>query len=238
MVVPLRRDLLVTPNDRGLIGVVEGVKNERPQLKRWALIESVGDFLAVCGELDRGNGALAQRFAFVALPDGRVVYADHVAAKSNTKPPIFHGGTIGILNDRNWVHHPNAARTLRFAGGQHVFAAARDEHFRDIEFDPPWYNLDDALGIVALLTTGRAVYQDKPTAARGRREQLFHMSAHALLPAQCVLVLYPAQTAARTRVAAGRCKLIPTEDPLRFSVALDDGKRLDFDLKRLNVETP
>jgi hypothetical protein len=240
--VPLRRDLLVTPNDRGLIGVVEDVKNERPRLKRWELIEAVGDFLAVCGELDRGNGALTQRFAFVALPDGRVVYADHVTATpnaANAKPPTFHGGTIGVLNDRDWVHHERAARTLRFADGQHVFAAAKDENLRDVEFaGSPWFNLDDALGIIALRATGRALYQEKPTAARGRREQLFHLSAGAPLPAQSVLVLYPSQTAARTRFTAGKCKLIPGDDPLRFSVALDDGKRLDFDLERLNVESP
>jgi hypothetical protein len=58
------------------------------------------------------------------------------------------------------------------------------------------------------------------------------------LPARSVLVFYPSQSAARTRLAAGKCKLITGADPQQFSVVLDDGERLDFDLKRLNVESP
>jgi hypothetical protein len=239
MVMPLRKDLLVTPNDRGLIGVVDA-KKETPQLKEWNLIDAVGDFLAVCGELDRGGGALSQRFAFVALPDGRVVYADIVTAiATNTaRPPAFHGGTIGVLNDANWVYHTAATRTLHYAQGQATFDATKDADFRDIEFASPWYNLDNALGIVCLQTTGRQLYRERPTAARGRREQLLHLNAAATFPARAVLVFYPAQSAARTRAVAPKCRLIATADPQKFSVVLDDGKRLDFDLKRFNVDAP
>jgi hypothetical protein len=241
MVMPLRKDLLVTPNDRGMIGVVDA-KNESPQMKQWELIDAVGQFLGVCGELDRGSGALSQRFAFVALPDGRVIYADYVTpAPGNAateKPPAFHGGTIGVLNDANWVYHMPATRTLHFAQGQATFDATKDADFHNIELTSPWYNLDNALGIVCLQTSGKQLYCERPTAARGRREQLLHLSDASALPAQSILVFYPAQAAARTRIAAARCKLIATADPKKFSIVLDDGKRLDFDLKRLNVDAP
>ena len=252
LVLPLRKDLLLAPNDRGLIGAVADVKNERPVLKQWELIDAARQFIAVCGELDRGSagggggGALAQRFAFVALADGRVVYADVVtaaarrtaaAAGNADKPPAFFGGTIGVLNDRNWVFH-DGSRTLRFAQGEAKFAAAKDADFRDAQFSSPWYNLDDALGIVCLKTTGTQLFRERPTAARGRREQLFHLNANSPLPAASVLVFYPSHTAAQTRDIARRCKLVEGRDRLRFSVVLDDGKQLDFDLARFNVETP
>jgi hypothetical protein len=215
------------------------VKDEKPAMRQWELIEAVHEFLAVCGELDRGAGTLSQRFAFVALTDGRVVYADLVSPTRNTaKPPPFHGGTIGVLNDRDWVFH-DGTRTLRFAQGESTFDAAKDANLRDVELSSRWYNLDDALGIVCVQGSGKQLYRERPTAgARGRREHLFHLNAAARLPAQSVLVFYPNQTAAGTRLAAGRCKFVAGADARHFAVVLDDGKRLEFDLQRLNVETP
>jgi hypothetical protein len=240
MVLPLRKDLLITPNERGLIGVGGDGKSDKPRLVQWDLIDAVGDFLAVCGELHRAEGAFAQRFAFVALPDGRVVYADVVAAL-RTDPPAprtFTGGTVGVLNERDWVHH-DGARTLHHAGGSTDFAAAKDADWRAIDFASPWYNLDGALGIVCLSTSGAQVYHEKPTpGARGRREQLFHLNANSPLPAASVIVFYPSHSPEKTRAAAERCKLIAGRDPRQFSVILDDGTRLNFDLNTFNVESP
>ncbi|MEA2707551.1 MAG: hypothetical protein QOF78_152 [Phycisphaerales bacterium] len=238
MVLPLQKDLLLSPSDRGLIGVVD-LKKESPAVRQWNLIDAVHQFLAVSGELQRGDGVLSQRFAFVALPDGRAVYADIISAiAAEPAPPKFHGGTIAVLNDRDWVHH-DGSRVVRTIRGETHFAASKEANFHDVELSSPWYNLDDALGIVCLSTSGKQIYHERPTTpARGRREQLFHLNDSSALPAKCVLIFYPAQDATRTRDAAERCRLIAGRDPRKFSVVLDDGKRLDFDLNAFNVETP
>jgi hypothetical protein len=75
-VLPLRKDLLLTPNDRSLTGAFDA--KEQPVVRQWDVIDHVGEFFGVCGELIRLDGAAAQRFGFVALADGRVVYADAV----------------------------------------------------------------------------------------------------------------------------------------------------------------
>ena len=102
-----------------------------------------------------------------------------------------------------------------------------DQHFRAVL---------DLLGSDGLL--GALVWPRPGENLFGRREQLFRLNSRSPLPARSVLVFYPSHTAARTRIAAGKCKLIATADPQRFSVVLDDGKRLDFDLEALNVESP
>ena len=245
MVLPLQKDLLLTPNERGLIGTIADRPRETPVVRQWGLIESVGQFMSVHGELSRAEGELAQKFAFIALDDGRTVYADIVrpsgagagagAGAAGNAPPSFLGGTLGILNDRNWVYH-DAERTLYHDAGATPFDANAPSPPDDARLRSPWYNLDDALGIICLHSTGAQVYASRPTAARGRLEQLFHLNASATVPAASVLIFYPAQPASRTRDAAAACKLIASGEPERFDVILDDGKRLKVDLKAFNVE--
>jgi hypothetical protein len=216
-----------------------------PTVRHWDVIEHLGEFSAVCGELFRLDGAAVQRFGFVALEDGRVVYADVVmpikrepAAPPSPPTPTFHGVPIGVLNDRNWVYHDSHARTVHYDKGDVTFSAAKDGGFRTVELNSPWYNVDDALGIVCLNASGKQVYYERPTSTPGRREQLWCLNDSPRLPAASAIVFYPSQPADKTRRAAGRCKFVAGGDPRKFSVTLEDGKRLDFDLKEFNIETP
>jgi hypothetical protein len=241
LVLPLQKDLLLTPNVRSLIGTFDA-RGDKPLVRQWNLIEHVGAFLAVAGELTRLDGAASQLFAFIALEDGRVVYTDLVTPlgrRSATAPaiPHFRGALLGVLNDRNWVYH-DGVRVLRSDQADVEFPAAKGDAFRNVESSAPWYNLDDALGIVCLATSGRQVFDEHPTSAPGRREQLFSLNDTPRLPAASTIIFYPSQPASKTRTAAGRVKLSAGKDPRKFSVTLDDGKRLDIDLIKLNIETP
>src|SRR5262249_12292238 len=78
LVFPLRKDLLLTPNDRSMIGSVksEPKKREMPTIKQAEVSHPAGG-LAVCGIALRGRDQESeQRFAFVAMPDGRTIYAE------------------------------------------------------------------------------------------------------------------------------------------------------------------
>jgi hypothetical protein len=248
LVLPLEKDLLLAPNERGLIGSFDA-PGEQPVVRQWDVIEHVGEFFAVCGEVMRLDGAAVQRFAFAALADGRVVYADVVTplkkddrrggAAAAPPPPRFRGVPVGVLNDDNWVYHTGVGRTLHYDKGEQTFGASKSFDFRTVELTSPWYNLDDKLGVVRLNASGKQVYYERPTAgARGRREQLFSLNDCERLPATAAVVFYPSQPSDKTRQAAGRCRFDAGKDPRRFSVTLEDGKRLDFNLNDFNIETP
>jgi hypothetical protein len=237
MVLPVRKDLLLTPCDRGLVGVVqvEGVKREAPVVKE-ARVSPAKDWLGVAGVLDRGHGALEQRFGYAALPDGRVVYVDVVKRLGPGKVEELDLGTIGVLNDRNWVYH-DGTRTLHIDGGGSItFAAA--EATRDAaatRFTSPWFNLDDCLGIVRVGSSGKAVYHAAPSGTPGRLEQLFHLNHVDGDSGRTVLVFYPGQRSAETAQAAEKVT-VEADGGGRVAVRLEDGRRVAFDLDGLTVK--
>ena len=75
MVMPLDKDLLLSPNERSLIGTVLTVNktSEKPVVQEVNLTSTTMGF-GVSGILSRAGGEVEQRFAFAALPDGRTVY--------------------------------------------------------------------------------------------------------------------------------------------------------------------
>ncbi len=235
MVLPLRKDLLLSPNDRSLIGNIEiGGKRDTPVVKFASIIPMVKT-LAVSGTLDRAGGAMSQRFAFVALPDGRTVYVDALErATAKTQATKIDLGLLGILNEPEWVYQ-TASRTLDFADGQRVFHAQRNSD-ADYEGRSPWYCID-GLGILCLKATGTQRFYGKPTAARGRREQSFVLNKidpEQADGAQTALVFYPNVDADRAAKFARSCKL-DQPSPLRFAITLDDGTTIDVDLSQLTV---
>ena len=75
--------------------------------------------------------------------------------------------------------------------------------------------------------------------ARGRREQLFHLS-HVTTPQRVanVLVFYPGQSAGQTRASAASCKLEPRNELQHPTIRLDDGTLIRVDLAELQVTLP
>jgi hypothetical protein len=234
MVLPLRRDLLCTPNDHGLVGyvTVDGVKKEAPKVQTVSAVESA-EMLQVCGILNRGDGAIEQRFAFVALADGRTVYVDSCKVVGKT-PSSVELGTLGILNDKDWVYG-DGRRTLTYDGGKMLFQAWRAGTEANFEPSYKWYNLD-SMGILVLASSGKQLYVPKPTKAAGRLEQLFHLN-HPKSPDELkptAVVFYPAQTPEETAIISAKVKL-ESADENHFAITLDDGKVIAVDLDKLTV---
>jgi hypothetical protein len=63
---------------------------------------------------------------------------------------------------------------------------------------------------------------------KARLEQLFVLNSAAV-------IFYPDQPWEKTRDVAQRCKFQGDNDARRFSVVLEDGKRIDIDLETLHV---
>src|SRR5439155_392392 len=130
MVMPLGKDMLLTPNDRSLIGQVwiDEKKRDTPVVKKVSLAQ-VTDGFGIAAELSRAEGTIEQHIAFVALGDGRTVYCDSLRMTGEKKPAVINLGTLGVLNDENWVYH-EGKRTLRFDGGERVFTPKTTETFQ------------------------------------------------------------------------------------------------------------
>lgn len=237
MALPFQKDLLLAPHERGLVGHVAaaGVEREQPVVRE-VKVSEIPETLAVAGRIDRAGGRLEQRFTFIALPDGRSVYADRITPVDGAaaEEVTLQLGTLGILNDPTWPYH-DGSRTLHHPGGKHTFVAADAAGAAPVELDSRWYNLDDELGIVCLETGGRQVYAPEPTAARGRLEQLFHLNVRSPGQArtQTAIIFYPGRTAAETATLAEACRLEAGEADERFAIVLDDGLRLEIDLAAL-----
>ncbi len=244
-VMPLREDQLLAPEVRGLIGYVAapGVAREVPMVRE-VVLASRSDLLGVAGVLDRAGGTVAQRFAFLALPDGRVIYADQVQFVGGDRPAQLDLGTLGVLNDRNWPGH-NGTRVLAYAGGARAFAAATAERDSAVDLPSRWFNLD-GLGIVGVAVSGAARYVPAPTGAAGRLEQRFHLN---VVPAATLAgaepgttlayglwVFYPGQTAAATRDVAARCRLRGQAGDPKILLTLDDDSEVMLDLTHLRIE--
>ncbi len=251
MVLPLQRDLLLNPYEKGLVGSVnvEKEKKEYPQVNKTKIVPILNT-LAVTGVLDRGKGVVQQQFAFLALPDNRTIYIDNVIQISTaSKIQSLELGTLGILNDSNWVYH-NGKRTLYHSDGETVFTATGTaSDAAEIKFSSPWYNIDNELGIVCLKITGGQKYVANHNPSRGRIEQLFHLNnlENPVLPikrisktkrllAETVLIFYPGQQWTDTRTVPEKCNIIV--DPKNsscYKIMLEDGKTIVFDLKKLDI---
>lgn len=260
MVLPFQSDLLLTPNEHSIIGLVG---NDAPKMRE-IHVSDFPDTLAVCGIIDRGqpkltrstgkstaqsNSALfEQRFGFVALPDGRTVYVDRLTMTRGGSMPLIALGTLGILNDKHWVYH-NGTRTIHSSCGD-LTANANDTAKPQATFlASPWINVDDRLGIVNLNSDPREEFDPQPTPALGRMgrlEQLLQLNAlsssaiaHAKpgdLLAADAFVFYPMQQSAQTSQIAAKCKLETQTDPNLVTLHLDDGAAISFNLSQFTIE--
>lgn len=248
-ILPLRRDQLISPEPRGLIGYVglPGLTREIPVVREISLAP-LTDALGVNGVLARAGGAVEQRFAFLALPDGRTVYADLLRLTGSARPTLLDLGTLGVLNDPHWPSH-TGTRSLVHDAGTHTFAAATAPSDAPVELRSRWFNLD-GLGIVVLAASGTPRYVPAPTGAAGRLEQRFHLnaisadtlaSANATTPlAHGVFIFFPNQTPTETRAAAARSQLRSAPGSAHVDLLLDDATAVTFDLanNRLTVTSP
>jgi hypothetical protein len=251
MVLPLQKDLLLTPNERSLIGIVaaKGIARERPAVKEIRRCD-VADGFAVCALLERGGGALEQRLAFVALPDGRTVYAENVL-RAAPQPEITQLDlcTLGVLNEPNWVYHQPPRRAISYLDNDEKivrveFAPRPPENEAYYTFGDSTLNLDDCLGMVRpLVYGGGAQYLATPTPARGRTEQMLTLcTVHPGWANKCkpgesiarnVIIFYPGQSAKQTM--GTRCDAEEADGGKRVLLTLEDNKRLSIDYEKLTV---
>lgn len=242
LVMPLEKDLLVTPNERGLVGTVRvgGESDDLPPRALRTVVASTSDTLQVAGILERSGGGVEQRFAFVALPDGRTVYADRLISQT-TQPVDLHLGTVGVLNEPRWVYH-DGHRTLHFSGSSHTFRADDPDTTRPTIVSSPWINLDDRLGVICLAGTGQQAYVPTTRWETGRVEQLLHLNYAGTVAAapgkeltRTALVFYPSASTEATKERAQRCRLEnPTPGTMVFT--LEDGVRIRCDLESLQTQ--
>jgi hypothetical protein len=250
MVLPMDRDMLLTPNERSMIGFVD---NDVPVVKEFK-ISQIPTTLAICGVLERGRprpttrpttrattapapATVEQRFGFVALSDGRAVYVDQHTLLSDKQPTTMNLATIGVLNDKRWVWH-NGQRTISFEGGQRTFVAEQAAQDTPVEIKSRWVNIDDKLGI-GVFGSQKQLYDPHPTRAAGRLEQLFHLNViqqeklNAAKSGDTIagtaLVFYPGQNAQLTRTSVSKC------DYADGVFTLEDGTRIRFDLSGLSI---
>jgi hypothetical protein len=246
-VVPLRHDLLLSPETRGLVGYVglEGQPPDTPVVRNIVLAPLSAGF-GLTGVLERAGGTVEQRVGFLTLPDGRVVYTDRVTATGPLRPTLLDLGTLGVLNDVDWPWH-TGVRTLTSASGTHTFAATRAAQEDPVVFDSPWFHLD-GLGIVRVATSGPARYVPAPSGAAGRLEQRFHLNttpasrvASSLSDqplAHGLFVFYPGASAAQTAAYATRCRLESAPGNPQVRLHLDDGTAVHIDLAALTLSLP
>lgn len=244
LVAPLRGDLLLTPEGRGLIGYVSAQekKAETPLVKQVSVVDLKSGF-GVLAVLQRAEGLVEQRLGFLALPDGRTIYVDRLELTGDALPVVLDLGTLGVLNDVNWPFH-NGKRTLAYQDGTTVFSAAKAASDPVTDFTSPWLNLD-GLGIVRLDASGPARYVPTPSSAAGRLEQRFHLNAPpptALagtkagdVIAHSALVFFPNQSPAETARSADRCKLMSVGGDRLIALQLGDDTRVKFDLGALQL---
>lgn len=246
MTLPLQKDLLLTPYESSMLGAltVDSVRHERSIIKDVRYIELDNGF-AVLGIASRAEGAVEQRFGFVARSDERSVYVDRLYASPDAQIDALELGTIGIANEPHWIYH-RGVRTLSFQRTkEHITGAGLDE--TPFLFSCPWFNVDNVLGIVCLEGSGNQSWIPIHRYQRGRLQQLFvlnHYDERTLpireengLVAETALVFYPGQPHRKTRKAASRCqyKVLPED---RFSICLEDGTSIEFDLNELSINVP
>jgi hypothetical protein len=109
-----------------------------------------------------------------------------------------------------------------------------------------WYNIDDKMGIIALQAPGAQVYDPKPTAAKGRLEQIFHLNQYDVtklsndgkLPlGTTALLFYPGERGKDTADNARKCKLGFSTNASVFRITLEDGSQITIDLNDLKLTT-
>jgi len=244
LVGPLGKDLLVAPNERSMIGFVEaeGQKRERPRAVEIKVTTGTRHF-AVTGRIERGGGAAEQRFGFVRLDGGKVVWADCLVQTSTTAVRRADLGSLSILNDPQWVYY-DGDRALHHEGGREVFRSEGPDDDPPVSFDSPWYNVDDKLGIHVIVATGKQVYHPNHKMGNGRLEQLFHLNqrnfeagaptAEGAVLGRTFVLFAPGEGAAATKQRIG--KLSATGADGKYSLTLASEVQVQINLNQLSVQ--
>lgn len=241
LVQPLERDQLFSPESRSLVGhvVLAGDIGDRPRVHDAMSTETAAG-LGVVGVLRRAGERIEQRFAFIALRDGRVVFADRLTGFEPVPEVRLDLGTLGVLNDSHWPDQ-RSERELHHAAGTFVARAADAGRTPPWDSDSRWMNLDDRFGLIRLAGSGRFRFVPAPTSAAGRLEQRLHLNAgpHNIPPdsdrgdliAFGTALLLPGHTARATAAAAAASTVLSAPGAPLVEVRLSDGLglRIDFD---------
>lgn len=168
MVMPLQKDLLLSPNENSLAGMVrgEGLKDEAPRIrevKAKTLRLRDEDVFTAVGVADRADGSIEQRFAFISSTKGQTSYVDMWRGDDRTATATLDLGLISVLNDPNWVYHD----------GTRGFGSSLQEEMDISRGDPrpQILEIDGVMSVAVLGANGETFFPEKTAPFRGRVEQ-------------------------------------------------------------------
>lgn len=178
MAIPLSRDLLWSPNEASMTGQIDlGGKPDGPRIRDVRVSNDAGVFTAV-GLADRAAGAIQQRFAFVAFPDGPVLYLDRLKGDERTSTATLKLGMVPLLNEPEWVYHESAERVLRMSNGDTLRLPSKPDPKVKIlqSISSSTYDIDGRLGIWCGWPVQRQFFVPNFKFVHGRLEQPLYLS--------------------------------------------------------------
>lgn len=202
-----------------------------------ASLKPLADGFGATVLIRRGGGELAQDAAFVALPDGRCIYAERLRAMRDCALDACMTGIVGVRNDK-YPDVPESAtgtRTLLLPGKRLTFAGfvgdAPDEERQLPAFH--YVNMDDKMGYVLFGSRGiRYINKHRYKRWKGVENTLvlndagpMRLKAGEARPCFAVVVL-PDRTMERTAEEAGRSVLL--SDPAASCLLLECGDTLVY----------
>ncbi|TNJ60023.1 hypothetical protein FE784_36685 [Paenibacillus hemerocallicola] len=202
-----------------------------------ASLEPRADGFGATVLIRRGGGELEQDAAFVALPDGRCVYAERLRAIRDCTIDDCRTGIVGVRNDK-YPDVPESAegtRALLLPGMLLTFEGfagdASDEEQRLPAF--PYVNVDDKMGYVLFGSGGiRYINKHRYKRWKGVENTLAlndagRMSLKAGEARPCfAVVALPNRTMEQTAEAAERSMLL--SDPTAPCLLLECGETIVF----------
>lgn len=173
--IPFTLDLLGSPYEAGFVGTIaaegESQRTLSPRVEEMRVTKREDGF-EVAARLSRCGGAVEQKVAFVSLGEGRVVYAQQIKALREVKLKTMQTGTIGIINEPEWVYQAGP-RKIAWAGGKAEIDGR--EALAPVEYKTEWLSVADGWTFYPVGAEG-LVLSGSGKASRRRREQIMHLS--------------------------------------------------------------
>ena len=223
-----------TPITDGFIGgfSIRGVAGERPIVvnRTWRKFDAGFE---TAGVLLLNGGRLRQELRFVSIGEKTVVYTDRVVALSDLTVESERGVPIGIENDE----FTGDRRILYNENGADVVSGANSQ--RLIVIPGKWANVDGRLGIVSVLGSGLAYWDQGSYNRDGARED-FLFGAYTDKPrtvkagqevARRAVVLFTEISPEETRRLAESVEVLEKEGSEILRFELPEGGKYEVDLR-------
>ena len=111
-----------------------------------------GNAFTMNGRINTNDATLENSFVLAATPGNAVVYLNHVRGLQSGTITGRRGGLLAITTDP----FTRPQRTLYHANGR-----VQTDGKKTVQFDSPWANIDNSVGIVTLGATGRMAFGEQ-----------------------------------------------------------------------------